>query len=151
MYVCVLDMDYTLGYFDGNTFNVRPNVEFLIDFLRVTQADIVLWSLGRDDYVEQVIASTLHGILTHAKIVFGRTEGHHSVRKYGYQKCSEHIRTMYVSDILLIGVDDKAAENMDDRYDLRIHVKPYKTTDLKDVELIKVVKTLVSFYLEHGE
>ncbi|GFT75891.1 FCP1 homology domain-containing protein [Nephila pilipes] len=56
-YVCVLDMDETLGFSAGETFHVRPKFQCLINFLKVVEADIILWSLGSDDYVRRV-AST---------------------------------------------------------------------------------------------
>lgn len=149
MIVCVLDLDETLGYFDKNVFHVRPKVDFLVDFLRFSQIDFILWSLGSDSYVTRVVNGYLPEVAQYAYKMFGRSECSTSCELYNYKKCSEHIRIMYERDILLIGVDDKAMENMDNGYDMRIAVKPYEETDNQDRELFKVVEEITKFGLTH--
>ncbi|GFY66921.1 FCP1 homology domain-containing protein [Trichonephila inaurata madagascariensis] len=147
-FVCVLDMDETLGYFDGSTFQIRPKLMFLLQFLYMKEIKIVLWSMGEDEYVMRICNGFLQKISLYADVIFGRKECKVSERKYGFCKASEHIRTLYTEPIILIAVDDKVNQNMDDMYDLRIYVKPYKKVDSNDLELTNVVEKITSFWIE---
>lgn len=150
--VCVLDMDETLGSFDKETFHVRPRLQTLIDLLRLTRIDIVLWSLGGDEYVHRVVNGFLPEIARHAHKVFARRECDRSYERYQYYKASEHIRVMYDHCIFLIGVDDKVSQNMDSQYDLRISIRPYKKPDPTDRALLdvceKIIQGVMKFYDE---
>lgn len=148
-FVCVLDMDETLGFFDNNIFHVRPNLNFLLQFLYLNNIKIILWSLGDDSYVERICNGFLPKIAKHADIIFARKECYVSDQKYNYYKASAHIRNLYREQIILIGVDDKVRQNMDDMYDLRIYVKPYQQINNNDIELVKVIETITSFWIEN--
>lgn len=148
--VIVLDMDETLGRFDRNVFHRRPKLETFINFLRLMKCDIILWSLGKDEYVKRVVSGFLPEIRAYAYKIFAYKECIKSETRYGYYKASEHIRIMYDCDIYLIGVDDKVSENMDSRYDLRIQVKPYSSPNTKDVALGEVIEKLVDALAEVG-
>lgn len=145
MNVVVLDMDETLGVFQKDMFHVRPRVDFLIKMLRCMGVDIILWSLGDDDYVQRVVNSSLPLVALHAYKIFARSEAKVSHRLYGYAKAGEHIRQMYEEEICLIGVDDQVNANMNSNYDLRIRVKPYKKPDKKDRVLLNVCESIVDF------
>ncbi|GBO27131.1 hypothetical protein AVEN_212404-1 [Araneus ventricosus] len=146
--VCVLDMDETLGRYDRNAFHVRPKLETFINLLRLLKCDIILWSLGKDDYVRRVVSGHLPEIRDYAYKIFAYKECMNSEARYGFCKASEHIRIMYDCDIFLIGVDDKVSENMDSRYDLRIQVKPYTSPDSKDVVLLEVCEKIINALAE---
>lgn len=144
-YVCVLDMDETLGFYAGTTFHVRPHFKTLIRFLKLIKADIILWSLGTNDYVGRVVNGFLPELVQHAYKLFARSESEYARMYYQVPKASAHIRDMYESQtIFLMAVDDKVAENMDEQYDLRIHVKPYTKVNSCDKELLKVVETMIN-------
>lgn len=147
--VCVLDMDETLGFFDGTVFHLRPKLDFLLKFLYAKNIKIVLWSMGDDEYVQRICNGFLPKIVQHADIIFARKECCSSDRRYQFCKASEHIRTLYNEPILLMGVDDRVKQNMDELYDLRIHVKPYKEVNPKDTELVRVVETITDFWIRH--
>lgn len=143
--VCILDLDETLGFFDDYTFHVRPNVNFLINFLRVANIDIVLWSLGSDHYVKSILNGFLPDICKYATKVFARTVCIKSNDTCGIPKCSDFIRKIYNEEIILIGVDDRVNEVMDNRYDFRILVQNYNSQNLQDKELISVIEKITHF------
>ncbi|KMQ83066.1 nuclear lim interactor-interacting [Lasius niger] len=147
--VCVLDMDETLGFSDEKTFYRRPKIEFLINFLRLQRIDIILWSLGKDEYVKQMMNGFLPEITKYAYKVFARNESERSLRQFEIKKASEHIRSLYDRTILLIGVDDRAGEVMDEGYDLRIQVGVYDAVKPDDSELVDVVEKIMRFCLDH--
>lgn len=143
MIVVVLDMDETLGVYQNNIFHARPKVDFMIKMLRAMNIDIILWSLGDDDYVRRVVNGFLSTVSLFAYKIFARKEAKVSMDLYGFSKASQHIREMYEESIFLIGVDDKASENMDRDYDVRIHVHPYKNPENKDRYLMDVCEKIV--------
>lgn len=143
MIVCVLDMDETLGYFDGQQFVIRPKLDFLMKFCKMCHIDVILWSMGDDEYVKSVINSSLNNVAEYAAKIFGYKECKRSYKLYEYHKASEHVRVMYPETIFLIGVDDRVTSNMDARYDVRIAVKPYKKVNPGDRELVGVVEKIV--------
>lgn len=144
-YVCVLDMDETLGFYEGTTFRVRPQFRTLIHFLQLVRADIILWSLGTNDYVKRVVNGFLPELALHAFKIFARSESDYALLHYQYAKASKHIRDIYKpGNVFLIAVDDQVSQNMDDQYDLRIHVKPYTKVNSCDKELLKVVQTMIN-------
>lgn len=146
--VCVLDMDETLGFSSGDTFHVRPKFHTLLNLLRLIRADIILWSMGTDDYVRRTVNGFLPELSTHAYKLFARTECYYSQSYYQYKKASSHIRNMYQQSIFLIAVDDMVNENMDDQYDLRIHVQPYDKVNSCDKELVFVCEKIVNGIME---
>ncbi|GIY73975.1 nuclear lim interactor-interacting [Caerostris extrusa] len=101
--------------------------------------------MGTDTYVKSVINSYLHKLVKYAYKIFGRTQCKLSENRYGIVKCSEHIRKMYLENTLLIGIDDRVNEMMDDGYDLRISVEPYKVKNQNDQELIGVIEKIINF------
>lgn len=137
--VCVLDMDETCGFYDGKVFHVRPFLRQFIHFLKMIGADIILWSLGEDEYVLEVVRDYLPGLEKYAVKLFGRSESEYSKLYYKYYKASNHVRHLYKpKNILLIGVDDNVSTNMDEHgYDLRIYVKPYTKVNSCDKGLWK--------------
>lgn len=143
-YVCVLDMDETLGYYAGTTFHVRPRFQTFVRFLKLIRADIILWSLGKDDYVIRVVNAFLPELAECAHKIFGRTECQYALQFYGFSKASAHIRDMYSSAIFLIAVDDRVSENMDEKYDLRIHIQPYTKVNSCDKELLQVIEKMIN-------
>ncbi|GBN13113.1 hypothetical protein AVEN_257693-1 [Araneus ventricosus] len=147
-YVCVLDMDETLGFSSGDTFHVRPKLKTLLNLLRLIRADIILWSMGTDEYVQRTVNGFLPEISTHAYKLFARTECQYSQTFYRYKKASNHIRHMYPYSIFLIAVDDLVSENMDEHYDLRIHVPPYNKVNSCDKELVFVCEKIVNGIME---
>lgn len=145
MIVCVLDLDETLGFFDNTTFNVRPHVNFLINFLIFSKIDIILWSYGTDTYVESIINGHFPCLVQHAHKLFGRTQCKISEFRYGMCKSSEHIRKLYENEIVLIGIDDRVNDTMDDRYDMRILIEPYNKINTNDNHLITVIQKILDF------
>ena len=144
-YVCVLDMDETLGFYEGTTFHVRPHFVTLMRFLRLIRADIILWSLGTDAYVQRVVNGFLPEMASHAYKIFARSESEYARTYYQFAKASPHVRDMYPSTtVFLMAVDDRVSDNMDEQYDLRIHVQPYTKVNSCDKELIKVVQALIN-------
>ncbi len=143
MIVCVLDMDETLGYYDGQQFVLRPKLDFFMKFLKMCHIDVVLWSMGDDDYVKAVVNSSLSSVADYAVKIFGHKECKRSYKLYDFHKASEHVRIMYPQEIFLIGVDDRASTNMDPSYDVRIAIKPYKKFNPSDRELMSVVEKIV--------
>lgn len=141
--VCVLDMDETLGVFHKNVFHVRPKLNVLINLLLLLNIDIVLWSLGEDDYVRRVVNGYLPDIAEHAFKIFARYEAGVAKDRYNFWKASEHIRIMYEQPIFLMAVDDRVKENMDASYDVRIHVRPYKVPNPSDRVLLKVCEEII--------
>lgn len=143
MIVVVLDMDETLGVYQENVFQPRPKLDFFLKMLRAMDIDIILWSLGEDDYVRRVVEGFLPSVKKYTQINFARSECKLSKELYGYYKASQHIRQMYKDPVFLIGVDDKVTENMDSSYDVRIHVPPYRKPDGKDRQLLRVSEEIV--------
>lgn len=144
-YVCVIDMDETLGKMMRDKFEIRPHVDSLVNFLRLCHFDIILWSLGTDEYVHRIVNGHLLSIKRFAKKIFARNECNHSKQKYGYEKASDHVRVMYDrEDVYLVGIDDKAHENMDSGYDMRINVSQYNKINSKDKALMDVIEKLVT-------
>ena len=143
MIVVVLDMDETLGVYHNNVFHTRPKVDFMIKMLRAMDIEIILWSLGEDDYVRRVVNGFLPSIYSFAYKIFARSEAKISMKLYGFYKASERIREMYDEPIFLIGVDDKVSNNMDPAYDIRIHVPPYNKPENKDRCLLDVCEKIV--------
>lgn len=141
--VVVLDMDETLGVYQDDVFHIRPKVDFMIKMLRNMNIDIILWSLGDDDYVRRVVNGFLPSIDMYAYKIFAREEAKNSKRLYKYYKASKHIRDLYNSPIYLIGVDDKVTINMDDGYDSKVYVRPYKQPEKKDRFLMEVCEKIV--------
>lgn len=144
MIVVVLDMDETLGVFEKDHFHVRPNVDFIIRMLHLMDVDIVLWSLGDDDYVKRIVNSFLPLIASYAYKIFARAESKVARELYGYPKAGEHIRELYDEEIYLIGVDDQVTANMNSAYDFRVYVRPYKKPDKKDKTLMYICEKLVN-------
>ncbi|KAG8156213.1 hypothetical protein JTE90_011123 [Oedothorax gibbosus] len=144
-YVCVLDLDETCGFYDGKVFHVRPLFKTFIHFLRLIRADIILWSLGTDEYVLRVINGFLPELQAHAVKIFARSEADYSKLYYQYYKASTHVRDLYASQpIVLIAVDDNVSTNMDEQgYDLRIYIKPYAKVNSCDKELLKTMEAIV--------
>ena len=143
MIVVVLDMDETLGVFQNDYFHVRPHVDFMIQMLKCMNVDIILWSLGDDDYVHQIVNGYLPSIKNFAYKIFARSEGVESLRLYGYSKSGHHIRDMYEEDIFLLGVDDQAFTNMDAAYDFTFPIKPFKKPDKTDQVVWYICEKLV--------
>lgn len=147
----VIDLDETLGKFiNSSEFIVRPYAHVLLDFLRVTKIDIILWSYGSDPYVEHVI-NTHFNIFSNSNIntrVYGRTVCETSKRKYGFIKHSQVIRKLYIDNIILIGIDDRANINMDEGYDFRILVEPYDEKNKYDNELLQVMFKIIEYLKE---
>ncbi|GBN19723.1 hypothetical protein AVEN_261800-1 [Araneus ventricosus] len=146
--VCVLDMDETLGFSTGDTFHVRPKFQTLLNLLRLIRADIVLWSMGSDEYVHRVVNGFLPELATRVYKLFARTECNYSETYYSYPKASRHIRDMYPHSIFLIAIDDTVSQNMDEQYDLRIHVQPYTKVDSCDKELVLVCDKIINGIVE---
>lgn len=143
-WVCVLDMDETLGFYDSNTFHVRPKFKAFINFLKLIHADIILWSMGSDSYVHRIVNGFLPDLRDHLFKLFGRSECEYSTTYYQFPKASAHIRDLYPSlSIFLIGIDDKVTENMDEQYDLRIYIKPYTKVNSCDKELMLVMEKMI--------
>lgn len=141
--VCVLDMDETLGVFHNGIFHVRPKVDVLLQLLRLLHVDIILWSLGEDQYVQKIVNGFLPEIARHAFKIFARKESYVAKEKYKMYKAGEHIRVLYDHPIYLMGVDDCVTQNMDMAYDVRIYVPPYKIPNGSDRKLLKVCETLI--------
>lgn len=144
MIVVVVDMDETLGVFEKDHFHVRPNADFIIQMLHLMEVDIILWSLGDDDYVRKIVNGFLPLIASYAYKIFARSESKVSYELYGYPKAGEHIREMYEEEIYLIGVDDQVTANMNSAYDFKLYVRPYKKPDKKDRTLIHISEKLVN-------
>lgn len=149
--VSVIDLDETLGKFiNSNEFKVRPYAYLLLDFLKVANIDIILWSYGSDSYVEHVI-NTHFQIFNNSNIktrLFGRTVCETSKRKYGFTKHSQIIRKLYIDNINLLGIDDRANINMDEGYDFRILVEPYNEKNKQDNELLQVIFKIIEYLKE---
>lgn len=146
--VCVVDLDETLGHFNSNKqFIVRPHAHLLLDFLKILNIDIILWSNGKDDYVEHVINKhfTIFVDPLLNTRVFGRTVCNISNKQYGFIKHSKTIRKLYIENINLIALDDKIDSNMDLEYDLRIKVQPYKGKNTQDYELFTVMGKIIDY------
>lgn len=141
--VCVLDMDETLGVFKNDIFHVRPKIDVLINLLLLLNVDIILWSLGDDDYVKRVVNGFLPKIALYAYKLFARKESGASMTNYNYAKAGEHIRIMFENPIFLIGIDDQAKHNMNSTYDLTIYISPYNKINGNDREILKVCETLI--------
>lgn len=153
--VVVLDMDETLGVFQNDVFHVRPHVNFMLEMLLCMDVDIVLWSLGEDDYVRFVVNGYLPLVKAHAYKLFARTEAKVASRLYGASKSGYHIRTLYEEDIFLLGVDDQAKTNMDTAYDLPLAIPPYRKPDPNDRAILgmceKLVRGIRSIQLEQNK
>lgn len=153
--VCVLDMDETLGVFYKNVFHVRPKIDILINLLRLQRVDIILWSLGDDNYVKRVVNGYLPQIAQYAYKIFARSEGYASKKLYNYTKAAEHIRDLYDESIFLMAVDDNVNRNMNSNYDVRIHIKPYNSPNPNDRAILNVVEKIIQTlgkvdpYLQH--
>lgn len=144
-FVIVVDMDETLGYFEKDTFHVRPDVDYFVKVLKLAQFDFILWSHGMDDYVSMMVSNFLPVVALNATWIFGRSECERSDSRYGYRKCSHHIRQLYDHPIVLIALDDNVKEEMDNGYDLRLHIEPYNKRDEADRALIEATKKIVNF------
>lgn len=144
MIVAVLDMDETLGVFQEDHFHVRPYVDFTIQMLHLMKVDIVLWSLGDDEYVRKTVNGFLPLIATYAYKIFARSEAKVAYELYGYPKAGEHIREMYSEEIYLIGVDDQVNANMNSAYDFKLYARPYKKPDKKDRTLMQISEKIVN-------
>lgn len=142
---CVLDMDETLGFSDGNQFRVRPYLDMLIRFLRFCKVRTYIWSFGRDDYVKRMVNTYMPKMKTYAFKIYGRKECETAYRLHGWHKASKHIREECTEPLILIGVDDRAEENMDNGYDLKITVPPYDTVNQKDVALVDIIHEIILF------
>lgn len=143
-YVCVLDMDETLGFHEKSTFHVRPRLKTFINFLKLLKADVILWSLGSDAYVRGMVNGFLPEIAQYAYKIFARTESEYAQHYYRYRKASHHVRDLYSSAVFLIAVDDRVSDNMDSHYDLRIHLKPYTKVNSCDKELLVVIEKIIN-------
>lgn len=141
--VCVLDMDETIGTFQHDAFQIRPYANSLIALLRLLDVQLVLWSLGSDEYVQRIVNGHLPLVKEYAYKIFARKECERSRQRYDFCKASEHIRVMFESEIFLIAIDDKVSQNMDSQYDLRINVLPYKKPDPRDRALLDVINKLI--------
>lgn len=145
-YVCVLDMDETLGFFHQNVFHVRPKVNVLIHLLKLLKVDIIIWSLGEDNYVKDIMNQYLPEIARLAFKIFARQEAYVSKHQYNFWKASEHIRIMYEEPIYLLGIDDRVTQNMDSKYDFRISVSPYDASNLNDIHLLTVCEDIIECF-----
>lgn len=143
MIVVVLDMDETLGVYLDDVFHVRPNVDFMIQMLRCMDADIILWSLGDDSYVQHVVNKYLPQVTAYAYKIFARTEAKKVHKRYGYSKAGSHIRDLYEENIFLLGVDDQVDVNMDSTYDVKIHIQPYENPDNSDSAIWNICEKIV--------
>lgn len=141
--VCVLDMDETLGFFDEKTFHVRPKYSVFIPFLRLLRCDIILWSLGGDEYVKRVVTGTLTDILKHAVDILSYSHCKQSLEDYNYYKAAEYVRHMYKDPIFLIGVDDKAKQNMGLDYDMLVSIPPYRKHNPHDRALLDTMEKII--------
>lgn len=152
--VAVIDLDETLGKFTNSSeFIVRPYAYKLLDFLRVAKMDLFLWSYGSDPYVEHVV-NTHFNIFCNFNIktrVYGRTVCEASKRKYGFLKHSQVVRRLYIDNVILIGIDDRANINMDEGYDLRILVEPYNEKNKHDNELLQVLFKVIEYLKEEDD
>lgn len=152
--VCVIDLDETLGKFTNSSeFIVRPYAYNLLDFLRIAKMELILWSYGSDLYVEHVINThfDIFSKFNNKTRVYGRTVCETSKRKYGFLKHSQVIRKLYLDNILLIGIDDRANINMDEGYDFRILVEPYNEKNKYDNELIQVMFKIMEYLKEEED
>lgn len=141
--VVVLDMDETLGVFQEGAFHVRPHVNFMLEMLRCMDVDMVLWSLGTDDYVQRMVNGYLPLVAAYAHKIFARTEAKVALRQYGFSKSGHHIRDLYEEDIFLLGVDDQAHTNMDSAYDVVLPIPAYKRPDKADRAIVYLCEKLV--------
>lgn len=146
---CVLDMDETLGFFDKLQFRVRPGLDALIRFLAFCRIRTYVWSKGRDDYVKKVVNGAMPEIKKYAYKIYGRKECQTALKLYGYDKASKHIRDECEQDLILIGVDDRIEENMDEGYDLKIAIKPYNEVNPEDRGLADVIDEIIAFLLRN--
>lgn len=143
--ICVLDLDETLGYYEeGVGFHKRPFADLLLNFFKFSNIKFMLWSLGDDSYVKLVINSFVLNIKNLAFRIWARTQCEKSKFLYNVVKCSEHVRkSLPNKKVFLIGIDDRVNEMMDNKYDLRILVEPYKQHNPKDIELITVMEKII--------
>lgn len=146
---CVLDMDETLGFSDKNQFRVRPHLDTLIRFLRLCKVRTYIWSLGRDDYVKKVVNTYMPKMKNFAFKIYGRKECEAANRLYGWNKASKHIRNESTEPLVLIGVDDRAEQNMDNGYDLKITIVPYDSVNPNDTALVSVIDEIMLFLMRN--
>lgn len=139
--VCVLDLDETCGFFEGDKFYVRPLFTTFVHFLKLIGVDIILWSTGDDEYVLSVVNGFLPELQKHAFKIFARYESDYSHFHYNYHKASWHVRHLYKPEtIVLFGVDDLVNNNMDEEgYDVLFYIKPYTKVNSCDKELLKLM------------
>lgn len=146
---CVLDMDETLGFSDKNQFRVRPHLDTLIRFLRLCKIRTYIWSLGRDDYVKKVVNTYMPKMKNFAFKIYGRKECEVANRLHGWNKASKHIRDECSEHLILIGVDDRVEENMDNGYDLKIAIVPYDSVNPNDTALVSVIDEIMLFLMRN--
>lgn len=145
--VCVLDLDETLGFYEeGKCFHKRPFLDVLFNFFKFSNIKCILWSYGDDAYVKLVMNSYIPDLKEVAYKVFGKSQCKMSKDRYDVLKCSEHIRKMFKNNIFLIGVDDRINEMMDNKYDLRICVEPYRSINKHDYDIIKVINSIYTYF-----
>lgn len=146
---CVLDMDETLGFFDKKQFRVRPHLDTFIRFLRLCKIRTYIWSLGRDDYVKKVINTYMPNVKKFAFKIYGRKECQVANNLYGWNKASKHIRDECTEPLILIAVDDRVEENMDNGYDLKINITPYESVNPNDTALVSVINEIMLFLMRN--
>lgn len=146
---CVLDMDETLGFFDKKQFRVRPHLDKLVRFLRFCKIRTYIWSLGRDDYVKNMVNMYMPEMKDYAFKIYGRKECETAYRLHGWNKASKHIRDECTEPLILIGVDDRVEENMDDGYDLKISISPYDSVNPNDTALTNVSDEITWFLMRN--
>lgn len=139
-----MDMDETLGVSTNHVFHTRPNVDFMIKMLQCMDVDVILWSLGDDEYVKRVVNRYLPTVASYAYKIFARSEAVRALEIYGYAKAGDHIRDLYEEEIFLLGVDDQVNANMDSAYDVRIPVRPYKKPDKSDTVIWQICEKIVT-------
>lgn len=146
---CVLDLDETLGYFDGRVFQVRPRLQLFLNFLRFCKARTYVWSLGTDEYLKRMVNGYLPDVQKFVYKIYGRSECEKSLRLYGVYKSSVHIRDECEEHLIVMCVDDKVQENMDEGYDLRISIPPYSEVDPNDVCFVDAIDEILNFLMIH--
>lgn len=124
---------------------MRPHTDFLFNFLKITNIDVILWSYGAYYYVQSIVNGFFPQLCQCAFKIYGRTVCKKSNETCGIPKSSNFIRKLYSENIILIGVDDRVNEVMDDRYDFRILIDKYSSIDTKDTEIIRVIEKITQF------
>lgn len=106
--------------------------------------------MGRDDYVKKIVNGFMPEVKRYAYKIYGRKECLSSHKLHGYYKASKHIREECDQDLILIGVDDRIEENMDEGYDLKIAIKPYNEVNAEDQGFLEVIDEIVQFLLRNN-